>query len=407
MKKKILLIGCGKYAQKYHIPVLLENQRNGKIEVSAVLVDYLHVGDTQQELRRIGLRTQVSGVEYNIGHDNIAPILDKTARTVRELINKYEPHGAIVTPIPVFNYEITKVCLEKNLHVLVEKPATCPPNCCWDEQAASKIFPQLDDLVSLAEQNGLRLLVGAQRRYERIYKWVAHKCGPLEVVQAVHACGWGQEGAQIPMNDYKRWRRYPYLTGGKIMLSGYHVLDIVTWWIRKAFGIEAEHARVFSSFDRHDFQRFMQNGTNNNTEKTASIQIQFFKDNEYRKPTCLASFLFTTAGPKDWTRETYFVTNSVQDRFTIERDHSRDVDMLPTISKRTDGQVNDETIVIPGAAGGNEEPTKDFIYGLLNGQPLYGQEVSSGKDHLNSAQLIQAIYLSAIQGNPQCVTLQF
>lgn len=408
MKKKILMIGCGGYAVKHHIPVLLEHQNAGEIEVSAVIVDQKHQSKIERKLHQVGLNTKVKGVPCDIDFDNFEGVRDETIKIVNKLIALHEPHGAIVTLIPVYNYDVTRVCLENGLDVLVEKPAACPPNCCWDINAAEKISSDMENLVTIASKSGVRLLVGAQRRYEKVYQWMRNKGGETKVVEAVHARGWGADGRHIPLKKYRRWRRYPYLTGGKIMLSGYHVLDIVTWWIRNAYGERTKYARVFSSFERHNFNRFLQNGSNNNTEKTAAIQIQFFEDEGCEKLLCLASFLFTTAGPKDWTRETYFVSNDVEDRFTIERDHSRDIRMLSRISKREDGNVNIEKIVtIPKASAGNKKPTRDLIHGLLhNGRPLYKKELSSGSDHLVSAKLIGAVYQSAIQCQPVTVSLR-
>lgn len=407
--KKIILIGCGKYARDHHLPVLLDNQTRGNIEVSAILVDSNHIASTEQMLGSIRLEAHTIGVHCDIDDPEIEPSIAATASMVTDVIAEYSPDGAIVSPIPVFNYEVTKVCLQAGLDVLVEKPATCPPNCCWDENAANEISPQLAELVALAQRKKCRLLVGAQRRYESIYKWIAQHAGPLEVVGAVHARGWGTGGAVIPLEAYRRWRRFPHLTGGKIMLSGYHVIDIVTWWLGQTIGKKDVYARVFSSFDRHIYPRFIVAGENRNTEKTAAIQIQFFEDEDHRTPLCLATFLFTTAGPRRWTRETYLLVNRDHHRFTIERDHSRGVYMLPTLAERKDAQADRETIVtVPGAAGGNREPTMDFVFGLLHGgKPLYGNEVSSGSDHLNSAKLIEAAYLSAIRGRSQCVQLLF
>lgn len=61
-------------------------------------------------------------------------------------------------------------------------------------------------------------------------------------------------------------------------------------------------------------------------------------------------------------------------------------------------------IPIPSAQAGNQEPTQDFIQGLLAGPPA--MEISAGFDHLRSAQIVQAAYLSAIRGTVEAVTLE-
>ncbi len=92
------------------------------------------------------------------------------------------------------------------------------------------------------------------------------------------------------------------------MHSGYHLIDIVMWWLKYANpGIRS--AQVFSSFERFSYPSYMVNGENHNIEKTAAIQIQFFHDDQLRKPTCLASLLMTLGGPDRSSRETYFLVH--------------------------------------------------------------------------------------------------
>ena len=55
-----------------------------------------------------------------------------------------------------------------------------------------------------------------------------------------------------------------------------------------------------------------------------------------------------------------------------------------------------EGIELAGATPGNQMPTRDFLDGLLHGPPP--EERSLAADHLRSAQIVQAAYLSAIHG---------
>jgi predicted dehydrogenase len=333
--------------------------------------------------------------------------IDATLSLLSHIISQhqltFQPlDGAIVSTISAFNFPIVRLCLASGLDVLVEKPATCPPNCAWDSSQAEQIFPQMLELVQAAESSGTRLVIGAQRRYEAVYKKTLeklHEHRPLETIQVSHTLGWGRAG-QVLANNYPGWRRLPEFTGGKIMHSGYHVIDIVMWWL-KHINPDVRRGKVSSSFKRFTYPKYIVNGENRNIEKTAVIQVQFFNEDQL-SPTCIATFIMSLGGPYKSTREAYLLVTQDETRLTIERDVPQQNTAPSTIMMQQDGQTVLNDITPKDAEAGNQEPTRDFINGLLQGPP--GTEISAGFDHLHSAQSVQAAYLSAIRGTAEEVT---
>lgn len=223
-KQRIIMIGCGTYAQDNHLPVL--RQFREEVELVAVLVGQAQQISVGAALRRAGFDSDFArDFARNVifaPHEGKLPI-DALDTRIAELEREgRKPDGAIVSTISALNYDAVRWCLENRLHVLVEKPATCPSNCAWDREKALQISSQLEALVALANESGLRFLVGAQRRYEDVFKRVRDLDQGIEAIQVTHTLGWklAARDSALPGKRFDNWRGDPSLSGGKIMHSG-------------------------------------------------------------------------------------------------------------------------------------------------------------------------------------------
>ncbi|WP_101296757.1 Gfo/Idh/MocA family protein [Halegenticoccus soli] len=120
----------------------------------------------------------------------------------------------IVTP-HTLHYEQAMACLERDLHVFLEKPLVTAVD---DAQ----------DLVATANRRELVLVVGYQRHYHPVYRRIKEIVdgGRLGEIHAVN-CYMGQHWIR-QFTD--AWRADPALSGGgQLYDSGSHLLDTLLW----------------------------------------------------------------------------------------------------------------------------------------------------------------------------------
>jgi predicted dehydrogenase len=120
----------------------------------------------------------------------------------------------IVTP-HTLHYEQAMACLERDLHVFLEKPLVTDVD-------------HAQTLVTKAEEKELVLVVGYQRHYHPAYEQIKEvvDSGRLGEIHAVN-CFMGQHWIQ-KFTD--AWRTNPALSGGgQLYDSGSHLLDTLLW----------------------------------------------------------------------------------------------------------------------------------------------------------------------------------
>jgi len=92
---------------------------------------------------------------------------------------------AAVIAVPTnLHHEVARACLEKGVHVLVEKPIAAT-------------LKEADDLVSLARQKSLVLQVGHVQRYSNAFKALAKRVERALYIDAERLAGFKQRGAEV------------------------------------------------------------------------------------------------------------------------------------------------------------------------------------------------------------------
>jgi predicted dehydrogenase len=92
---------------------------------------------------------------------------------------------AAVIAVPTnLHHEVTRACLEKGIHVLVEKPLAAT-------------LEEADDLVALATQQSVVLQVGHVQRYSNAFQALARRVDKALYIDAERLAGFKQRGAEV------------------------------------------------------------------------------------------------------------------------------------------------------------------------------------------------------------------
>jgi predicted dehydrogenase len=82
------------------------------------------------------------------------------------------------------HHEVARACLERGVHVLVEKPI-------------ASSLEQADDLVALAKENRVVLQVGHVERYNKAFRALAQRMDRPLLIDAERLSGFKQRGAEV------------------------------------------------------------------------------------------------------------------------------------------------------------------------------------------------------------------
>jgi predicted dehydrogenase len=100
----------------------------------------------------------------------------------RKVLDKIE---AAVIAVPTnLHHEVAKACLERGVHVLVEKPLAAT-------------LAEADDLVNLAAKKKAVLQVGHVQRYSNAFKALAKRVDKALYIDAERLAGFKQRGAEV------------------------------------------------------------------------------------------------------------------------------------------------------------------------------------------------------------------
>ncbi len=156
------------------------------------------------------------------------------AATYEDHVRMLEEHGdeldavTIVTP-HTYHYEQAKACLQRDVHVLVEKPMVTDVG-------------HAIHLCELARRNGLVLQVGYQRHFHPAFLEIRRliESGRIGDVHMV-SCHIGQDWIRPHRGT---WRMDPEISGGgQLYDTGSHLLDALLWTT------EAEPASVTAQIE--------------------------------------------------------------------------------------------------------------------------------------------------------------
>jgi predicted dehydrogenase len=117
----------------------------------------------------------------------LAAVVDRDAArgTVSDYRTVIGRIDAAVVAVPTdLHHEVARACLERGVHVLVEKPLAAT-------------LPEADDLVELAAKKNVVLQVGHVQRYSSAFRALAARIDRALYIDAERLAGFKQRGAEV------------------------------------------------------------------------------------------------------------------------------------------------------------------------------------------------------------------
>ena len=192
-----------------------------------------------------------------------------------KMLQEVDLDGVLVCVPSSLHFQVVKDCMEKRLHVFVEKPFTLK-------------FEQSKRLVNLEEKYGVKGQVGYVNRFNLIFQRVKSLLAD-QVIGEVNSYTNKMVGAVITKENSKGWRNDYSQGGGCLYDYGPHCFDLSTYF----FGTEVEVKsavlkRIFSSKVDDMVASVLQHGTvtgfnyvnwSESSVRKASNSIEIFGSN--------------------------------------------------------------------------------------------------------------------------------
>lgn len=167
-----------------------------------------------------------ASVEAHPALDRVAPFDDHA-----EMLEGVELDAVEISTPHTLHYEQISDCLDRNLHVLTEKPMVCT-------------VEHAKDVVARSQESDLVVGVSYQRHYQAAYRYCREviaggELGSCHFISCLQSQNWyrGQVGRGT-------WRSKMALSGGgQLNDSGSHLLDIILWMT------DLQPAEVFAQID--------------------------------------------------------------------------------------------------------------------------------------------------------------
>ena len=224
---RVAIIGLGPHNRRIYFPQL---ERRG-ISV-ALVIDIESQRESVEKFLR-GRLLQPTKVVYIPTEARDDPGLHPTAlaalNAARDLFD-----GIIISSEPSSHQPYLRWTLEQGVPALIDKPPIIPAPFALTADAARRIITEFDEVLALAEASPSNVAVTVQRRahpgykfvHEYVSAFVAEHGVPISYIDIYHADGMWCMPGELSQRVY-----HPYRHGyGKLMHSGYHFLDLLTWF---------------------------------------------------------------------------------------------------------------------------------------------------------------------------------
>lgn len=422
--RKLVIFGCGNYA-RHHLRAI---KKYGEwFEVAAVVDLAEKKGQVLAVFKGIGLPEP-----RFISHTEYEGKLAKFTDICGTVISTYGPS----------HREYVEWSLNRGLHTLVDKPLTLAPHCSLMPSRAMQLWRDYKELVAKAKrierEDGKPHIfaLATQRRYQKLTREILSKVNsvyeetgvPITVLQALT-----NDGYWLSRKGYLECRSYaPEVScGGKLVHTGYHVIDILAVLLRTDRQIDNATIQV-STFNPSDAIAMLDSPPVTAEEEELSeinvvAQISFRQGKRMRCQTQLALL------HEGLSRQAWPIDGSPQDMMTTAGAGRTKQDLLTFYQGTLRTMMARRFAKIPGksskALGGrdhleviwadnpavltgrspltrknwvydecDEEPCRDFLKSILLGQNC---ELSPVQDHAASIKLFSHILKACSTGTEQ------
>lgn len=133
----------------------------------------------------------------------------------REMLDKVEMDAVEISTPHTLHFPQAMDCLDKGLHVLLEKPMVCS-------------VAHAKELIAKREKAGKVIILSYQRHFQPQYRYMRQaildgQIGNVTYVSALQCQNWKHAVANT-------WRQIPELSGGgQLNDSGSHLIDMILW----------------------------------------------------------------------------------------------------------------------------------------------------------------------------------
>ena len=265
-RTSLVVIGCGHQSARSHLPVLAEDRN---VHLEGVIDTEKGAVAAKERLERFGFQSvPVWPVPEDMEH---AP-----KQLAGFLEDKIRPGGgAIVSTPAIARLPYLAWLLDNRIPTLAEKPPIMVRDGSSRISAAKEISRKFKTILTHPFSD--RLYIAAQRRYNPVYHFVADHCRqvfsehgqPITFIQAATNDGLWADNRRYDIHDPSR------TGGGKLINTGYHLLDLVPWIIRHACPqVPITRADILTHAMRAE-NGFLTDGELPLNEMNAAVQVAF------------------------------------------------------------------------------------------------------------------------------------
>lgn len=271
----ILLFGLGPHAKRIYYPLLEKYEKKYEIEIIGIvdLEDQKEKIDEYLKGRMLQPRYKFFVSTKNRNTGNIDDVLEDSLEKI--LVNN-TIDGVIISTEPKAHMQYANWALKNRIKILIDKPISAPVGTVNDIEAAKQIYTDFETLLDLTKKNRSSCYVQCQRRYHLGYNFIWKYLSefvekyevPLTFMDIYHADGmWNMP------NEFFSRENHPYKYGyGKMLHSGYHFLDLYSWFneINQSLekykadkvGVYAQSYRPYDFFHSFDGDFYKKNLSN-------------------------------------------------------------------------------------------------------------------------------------------------
>eukprot|EP01006_Ploeotia_vitrea_P016973 TRINITY_DN47929_c0_g1_i2.p1 TRINITY_DN47929_c0_g1~~TRINITY_DN47929_c0_g1_i2.p1 ORF type:complete len:696 (+),score=43.21 TRINITY_DN47929_c0_g1_i2:34-2121(+) len=240
--RRIALVGLGPHARRIYYPLLEKYAENNAVDLPLVVDVQSGQQDVQHFLSQRSLRPASCVFVNNNNRYN-----HELCATTSAALQAAKLDGIILSTEPKAHKPYLRWALEAGVDVLVDKPVTVPFKFGLDLTSASQVYRDFLELSDLLHDSTSNVLVQCQRRshkgYQFIKKYLTQVVSqyqiPLSFIDIYHA-----DGMWCTPQELFHRENHPYKYGyGKLMHSGYHFVDLLSWLLEVNMNVLPDEKR--------------------------------------------------------------------------------------------------------------------------------------------------------------------
>jgi predicted dehydrogenase len=230
----LMLIGVGRHARRIHIPFLKKLRYSYEFDISAVL----ELDKTESVTNRFLKKNNFTNYKFiPVDKDDFTKKLSLKKSIRNKIINEIDKLGidaAIISCDDKYHEAYIELCLEHNIHILMEKPLFTEDYASTNVSNAKKLIKKYESIselykAALKKNNNLLFSIISQRRYHPAFNYIKNEVKsvfektncPITHSKFYHSDGQWRMPDELLNESYHGYNRGI----GKCSHSGYHFFD--------------------------------------------------------------------------------------------------------------------------------------------------------------------------------------